>query len=252
MHINTDINILGGLPDWHLVEVFIKEDIRTIQNSVSFHSITHIKTHKSVKRFEKAIQTTLINNKKQSLKHLIVDLIREEGITKRSLMILFWNASSNNDLLYHLNEKVLFPALYSGRTSIKNDEVEACIIELRQTEKDLKAWSDSTISTTASKYLTLLKKFGLMEGSVKKNILHPYLTDELFILFVYWVSAVSEKPNLLDSPWLLYCFNEKQNLLDRLLHKKFSKYYNVVYTGDKLNIEPLISYASIYEYITKS
>jgi len=51
---------------------------------------------------------------------------------------LFWNASANNELFNYLNEKVFFPAFYSGRVVHKNDEVVACIKDLKLTEDDLK------------------------------------------------------------------------------------------------------------------
>ena len=252
MRINSDINILGSLPDWNLINVFLTEDMSSIGKNGGIHSHTTIKTDKSVKRFEKAIKTTLIQNKKSELKSIIRQTIQTNTTSSDSLILLFWNASSNNELLFHLNDKVFFPAYYSGRVSLKNDEVIACIKELKLSEDDLKKWSEITVTTTASKYLTLLKKFGLMEGSVNKSIVHPNLNDNLFILFVYWIAAISDKPNLVNSSWIPYCFSDKQSFLDRLLQKKFSKYFNVVYTGDRLNIEPLIPYESIYEYISKS
>jgi len=252
MQINSDINILGGLTDWDLIKVFLTEDNNSINEKGGVHTFTAIKTDKSVKRFEKAIRTTLLSNKKSDLEIIIRQAIQKNGANKDTLLLLFWNASSNNELLFHLNDNVFFPAFYSGRVSIKSDEVEACLNELKQTEDTLKKWSDITVSTTASKYLTLLKKFGLMEGAANKRIVYPYLSDEMFILFAYWLSAISEKPNLVTSHWLHYCFSEKQAFLDRLLQKKFSKYFNMIFTGDKLNIEPIIPYELIYEQITKS
>lgn len=252
MQINSDINVLGSLPDWNLIKVFLSEDMGSINKKGGIHTYTAIKTDKSVKRFEKAIKATLISCRKPELEIIIKQAIVANVTSADTLLLLFWNASANNELLFHLNEKVFFPAFYSGRVSIKNDEVVACIKELKLTENDLQKWSEITVTTTASKYLTLLKKFGLMEGSVNKSILHPHLSDSLFILIAYWIAAISDKPNLVDSPWLSYCFSERQVFLDRLLQKKFSKYFNVVYTGDKLNIEPIISYQLIYEHITKS
>lgn len=251
MQINSDINVLGSLPDWNLVKVFLSEDMHTIKEKGGIHTYTAIKTDKSVKRFEKAIKATLISSKKSDLEVIIRQAIVTNVTSTDTLLLLFWNASANNELLFHLNAKVFFPAFYSGRVSIKNDEVVACIKDLKQTEDDLKKWSEITVTTTASKYLTLLKKLGLMEGSVNKSILHPHLSDGLFVLFAYWLAAISDKPNLVDSPWLAYCFSERQMFIDRLLQKKFSKYFNVVYTGDKLSIEPLIPYESIYEHTTK-
>lgn len=251
MNINSDINVLGSLPDWNLIKVFLSENMDSIKEKGGIHSYTAIKTDKSVKRFEKAIKATLIQNKNPELETIIRQTIKANTTSADTLLLLFWNASANNELLFYLNEKVFFPAFYSGRVSIKNDEVVACIKDLKQSEKDLQKWSEITVTTTASKYLTLLKKFGLMEGSVNKSIVHPYLTDELFVLFTYWIAAISDKPNLIESHWLSYCFSEKQSFLDRLLQKKFSKYFNVVYTGDKLSIEPIIPYELIYEHITK-
>jgi hypothetical protein len=252
MHINSDINVLGSLPDWNLIQIFISEDMITIKEKGGINTYTAIKTDKSVMRFEKAIKSTFLRFNNSNLESIFLSVIKANSISNEVLFLLFWNASMNNELLNYLNSKVFFPAFFSGRVSIKNDEAVACIKELKETEDDLKKWSDLTITTTASKYLTLLKKFGLMEGSVNKSIIHPNLSDTMFVLFIYWVTAFSEKQNLLNSEWLKYSFNEKQTFIERLLQKKFSKYFNVVYTGDKLSIEPIISYESIYEYISKS
>ena len=75
-----------------------------------------------------------------------------------------------------------------------------------QTDDDLKGWAEITINTTASKYLTLLKKFGVMEGSMNKTIIHPYLSDKMFTLFIYWLIAIENSPNILNSQWIPYCF----------------------------------------------
>jgi hypothetical protein len=252
MNINSDINVLGSLPDWSLVKVFVTEDMSSIRKKGGIHTYTAIKTDKSVTRFEKAIKATLIQNRIPELESIVRQAIIENTTSVDTLLLLFWNASANNELLYQLNERVFFPAFYSGRVSIKNDEVIACIKELKQAESDLDKWSEITITMTASKYLTLLKKFGLMKGSATKTIAHPHLTDPMFVLYAYWIAAISDRPNLVNSSWLTYCFSERQAFIDRLLQKKFSKYFNVVYTGDKLSIEPIIPYESIYEFISKS
>jgi hypothetical protein len=252
MQINSDINILGSLGDWDLVGwLALQEDGHLIDKKQK-HQFTSIKTTKSLTTTLKVLKDNLLTSSVKDCQNIVTSALKMKGIGKDTLILLFWNASANNELLYYLNEKVFFPALYSGRLSIKNDEVVACIRDLRQTEDHLKKWSDITVKTTASKYLTLLKKFGLMEGSVNKSISLPYLSDDMFVLFAYWIAATSDKPNLVESPWLPYCFCEKQVFMDRLLQKKFSKYFNVVYTGDRLNIEPIIPYESIYEYISKS
>lgn len=245
MLINTDLNILGGLPDWNLINVFLKGNIGSVGKLRGIHTYTAIKTDKSVKRFEKAISGTLIKFSNEEVEFLVRDIFESESISNDSLLLIYWNASFNNELLNYLNRQTYFPALYSGRISIKQDEVAACLKDLKEREIELKKWSDSTLQTTASKYLTLLKKFHLMEGSLNKTILHPYLNDKMFILFVYWITAVETKSNLLESEWLKYSFCEKPIFIERLLQKKFAKYFQLQYTGDKLKIETTMPYEKI-------
>jgi len=247
MNITTDINILGGLPDWELVKVFLTGSVESMKSRGGTHGFTQIKTEKSVKRFEKAIKQSLLKFSNKDSELLFHKLLNEKGICNDTLLVLFWNGSLNNDLLHYLNDKVYFPALYSGRASLKNDEVEACLKELQATNKQIASWSDITIATTASKYLTLLKKFTLLEGGQKKSMNHPLLDDAVFVLFIYWLSGISEKANLIDSPWLNYAFSERNHLIDKLLQKKYSKYYNVTYLGDKLTIETTVPYAELYD-----
>jgi len=248
MKINTDINILGGLPDWKLVEYFYNN--KAIKKELNINSITSIKTNKSVNRFMNAIHNTLLYFQTPNVEVLFRTLIEKEGISKPTLFFLFWNASVNNDLFRYLNENVYFPAFFSGRYSINYDEVVACLMDLKKEEQELEKWSGGTIKKTASKYLTLLKKFGLLEGTQTKKILHPFLDDKLLILFIFWLISISDKSNLLKSLWLKYSFTEPQTFIERITKKQFTKYIDIIYTGDNLKIEPLIEYGELYENIT--
>jgi hypothetical protein len=247
MIINSNINILGGLPDLNLVAYFLPEEGKSSVSQADHHAFTAIKTGKSVWRFEKAITSTFLKFANSDLEILVRSVLRGESITNDSLLLLFWNASLNNDLLRYLNEQIYFVAFYSGRITIKQDEVIACIKDLRDTESYLENWSDSTIKTTSSKYLTLLKKFGLMEGVMNKKILHPYLNNKMFVLFIYWLKAVEAKPNILESDWIKYSFSEKAAFVERVMQKRFAKYFQISYTGDKLKRETSIPYDSIYD-----
>jgi hypothetical protein len=244
--INSDINILGSLPDWNLINVFLEEGINSVQESVGIYSYTSIKTDKSVKRFQRVINSSLLKFYTPEVEMLNRSILVGEKITKDCLLFLFWNASFNNELLEYLNTHIYFISFYSGRITIKQDEVVACLKDLRERESELKKWSDSTLLKTASKYLTLLKKFNLMEGALNKTILHPYLNDKMFLLFVYWLNSIESKSNLLESQWIQYCFCERTVFIERLMQKKFSKYYQFTYTGDNLKIETLIPYKDIY------
>ncbi|MBF0225337.1 MAG: DUF1819 family protein [Desulfobacterales bacterium] len=249
MNINSDINVLGSLSDFNLIISFLKENIKTSDNKV--HEVqqvySNIKTLKSFKRFKTAINNTLIKFYNPIVESLICKVINTEGISSDSLLVLFWNASINNELLNYLNQQVYFPAFYSGRVTIKTNEVVACLQELKRNEKSMLKWSDSTVNTNASKYLTLLKKFLIMKGRLNKTLERPYLNDKLLIIFVYLLLAIDSSSNLLESKWLNYCFLEKEIFIQRIMQKKFMKYFNLDYTGAKLKIETTVPYEEIYD-----
>lgn len=246
MNINSDVNILGGLSDIDLIANLMNENIKSSYTKEAYQTNSIIKTVKSYKRFENAIKQTLLTFSNQNLDDLIHCVFVGEGLSADCLTMLFWNASVNNDLLDYMNQNVYFPALYSGRVTINSDEVAACLRELSQTEVSMQKWSDSTVYTTASKYLTLLRKFNLMEGGKKKTIATPRISDQLIVLFVYWLLSIETKANILESKWLQYCFLEKDIFIQQIMQKRFMKYFNLQYTVGNLRIEPTLSYKEIY------
>ena len=251
-NINSDINILVGLSDFRLAGFLLQKSSRTGLEDSSDQITAGIKTQKSFKRFEKAIQTTLIHFSNPSVASLVQSVLLGDRNAQEVSRVLFWNASFNNELLDYLNRNVYFPALYGGRAAIKSDESLACLQDLKLTEPELQKWSDSTITTTAAKYLMLLKKFNLMEGRLKKKLSNPSINDHLLILFVYWLAAVEPNANLLESRWLPYAFMEKELFVQLVMQKKFMKFWNVTYSGDKLRLEPTLKYEELYDELAQS
>jgi hypothetical protein len=249
--INSDINILGSLADWNLVSIFAK--FEPSKSSIEGHeTYTSIKTSKSVKRFKAAIENNFLKFSSDNVEELFNGLIEHKGIDSDTQLFLFWVTAQNNELIQHLNSSVFFPALYSGRSSLKIDEIIACLSELRDHEPKLKDWSSSTLTTTASKYLTLLKKFDLLDGSVTKTIKNKFLSDEMFIVFVYWICQFEQPSNMLKSDWLKYSFMELPSFIDRILNKKYSRYFNIVYNGEILRVEPILPYNQLINSINES
>lgn len=245
MNINSDINILGGMPDFNLIRIYIAGEAKDKSTSEIQMQYTSIKTEKAFKRFQKAIDKSMNCFKTEKLQQMIQSLCNEQDLDETMLLMFFWNMSLNNDLFAYLNEHVYFPILYSGRTTVTAEEVVACLKELKQVEPDLKEWSDSTIDITASKYLTLMKKFGLLDGAIKKKIIYKNLSEKQFVLFLYWLMQAEDTTNIGDSNWMKYSFMEKEYFIERCLQHKYTKYINVNFNGDILRAEPLMAYEEV-------
>ena len=249
MNINTDINILSNLPDLDVLKYLF--DIKYFEELGKYdhHGFSDIKSLKSLKRFESAVRKSLLNFKSDKEKHLVDSVFYQESVSNDLKILLFWNLSNNNELFQYLNENVYFPALYSGRITIKSIDIQACIKDLLDKTKEIEKWTPITIVKTSSSYLRLLKKFSLMEGGLNKKFSTPYLNDKMFILFIYWLKVIEEKTNLLESEWLKYSFCERPIFIERVMLKKFANYFQLQYSGDKLKIETLIPYENIYHAI---
>lgn len=247
MNINTDINILGSITDYHLIINYIKAAENQNNTGAGFQSYSNVKTTKSFARYEAAINSTLLKYKSTAVEDLIKSVLKNEEISFISMLLLFWNVSYNNEFMHYLNGKVLFPAFYSGRIGIKKDEVVACIKDLRTKESALKKWTESTINVTATKYISFLAKVGLMKGKRDKIFSHHYVDDKLFVIFVYWLLAIETKPNVLKSQWLQYSLMEKNTFTERMIQNTFRKYFSFQYYGDNLRIEPILKYEELYD-----
>ena len=245
MDINSDINIIGGMPDYNLIRVYIAGEARGKTSDEIQHEYTSIKTEKAFKRFQSAIDKSMNSFKTEELKEMIQTMCNTQDIDDTLLLLFFWNLSLNNEMFAYLNEVVYFPILFSGRAIITAEEVLACLKELRQNEEDLKNWSDSTLSMIASKYLTILKKLGLIEGGIKKRIVYKNLTDKQFVLFVYWLIQAEESTNLSDSRWMKYGFMEKKYFIERCLQNKYRQFININFNGDVLRASSVMSYEEI-------
>jgi hypothetical protein len=249
VNINTDINILSNLPDLEVLKYLF--DIKYFEKLGKYehHGFSDIKSLKSLKRFESAVRKSLLNFKSEKEKYLIDSVFYQESVSNDLKILLFWNLSNNNELFQYLNENVYFPALYSGRITIKSVEVQACIKDLLDKMTEYEKWTPITIAKTSSSYLRLLNKFNLMEGSLNKKFSTPYLNDKMFLLFIYWLTAVESKTNLLESEWIKYSFCERPVFIERLMLKKFSNFFQLTYTGDNLKIETTVPYSTIYDAV---
>ncbi|WP_313578044.1 BrxA family protein [Chishuiella sp.] len=244
MQINSNINIIGGLPEFNLIKTFL---IKTELQEISHVEYSDIRTLKSVNRFKKAITESFISTN-ENLNHLVLPFIEKQSIEENSYL-LFLLFSFNNELFSYLNNQVFFPVYYSGRKIIKKEEVIACLVELQKTEDTLKSWSESTITTTASKYLTLLKKFELLSGVQKKEIVYKNLSSEEFLVFAYFLTIAEENTNKINSDWIKYSFYEQEFFVEKVLNKQFIQYVEIQYNGDSLKINPTINYDQLYEIL---
>ena len=79
MTINSDINILGGLPDFNLIPLFLDESMQSLNLKSGAHSYTPIKTNKSIKEFERVIKKSILIFKNKECEYLLRSILTKES-----------------------------------------------------------------------------------------------------------------------------------------------------------------------------
>ena len=242
MKYNTDINIIGSIPNYNLIyrylPLLIDGDKEIYQRLVTENEY-NFRTEKSRKRFLSALSSAFISNSNTLNEIARKTLSYFDKDEKSQALIIFWLFSINNRLFFELNRDVFFKNFYQGRAELPRYEVEAYLKDLIHNNAELKGrWSEKTVQTIASKYLTLMKKLFLLEGSSKKTFCFVHLNDELLAIFIHiYLARKNWSLNLFDDDFTIFSFVTNDALVERL--KKIGKknWIKMNYTGTSLKVE---------------
>ena len=229
---STDCNIIGGIPDYSVLLDYITE-----KSKASGDGGFVFRTQNALSRFSKSIDTGILQFASPKHKELFMSAIAGEQYTNtEKMLILFWQMIYANKLFGKITENIFMPAVYSGRISLDKNEVLSYLRFLQKEEPQSLPWSENTLDTTASKYLSTLKKLGLADGSLVKTILHPVISDSLFVYFVNWALAV-DNDKTLNNPFFFYSFYDTTGLISRLKKIELIPYWNISQIGNDIMIE---------------
>ena len=111
-------------------------------------------------------------------------------------------------------------------------------------------WSEITIDTIASKYLTILKKLKLLEGNQKKKFTLIRVSDELLAVFIHLIDLLeNRKGNFLEDDFLGFTFISKDNILDRLKRIGKKDWVKINFNGVTLQVESVFNNNNIIDGI---
>jgi hypothetical protein len=82
-----------------------------------------------------------------------------------------------------------------------------------------------------------MKKLGLADGAVKKTIVHPVITQKLFIYFIRFVQQVCPDDKTLHNPYMIFAFSEEQSIITRLKKIENMQYWDISQISNELTID---------------
>lgn len=239
---NTEINIIGGIPDYNMIYAAIKlhaENNNALENAIIRNNEFDFRTEKARKRFVAALYTAFINFKNEIHRQIVEKIFLTDTSLATRQILLFWQFSLTNQLFHELNRDVFAKNYFTGRLALPREEVEAYIREIISNNPNLKdKWSTLTIQTIASKYLTVLKKLDLLDGTIKKKFKHVQITNEALLVFIELVLSVeTDLSNFFDSRYFPLIFMSKDDFLNRAKELALKDQIDMNFNGVNLKIE---------------
>ena len=243
---NTDINIIGSIPDYHLIYIalpLLLDNQKELETILVANNEFDLRTEKSRKRFLSALNSAFVSKNKvidELASSLMLHFKNDENA---QALFLFWLFSINNKLFFELNRDLFLRYYFQGRAELPKEAVIAYIKDLISREDELKGkWSEITIETIASKYLTILKKLKLLEGNQKKKFTLVRVSDELLAVFIHLIDlSKNRKGNFLEDDFLGFTFIPKENILDRLKRIGKKDWVKLNFNGVSLQVEPVFN-----------
>lgn len=243
MNYNTDINILGGIPDYQLLYValpILVKDESNLREILINNNEFNFRTERSRQRFLTVLKSALIsdNDKINELASNMFETLKNDEPSQA--LLFFWLFSINNRLFYELNRDVYFKFYFQGRMEFPKEDVIAYLKDLISRTPELKGkWSESTIDTIAYKYLSVLKKLHLLKGSRKKTFELVSISDKLFAVFLHLYSYMDKKKsNFFEDEFAVFSFISEDNLVERIKRVAKKDWINMSMAGNNLKIEP--------------
>jgi hypothetical protein len=232
---DSSVNILGGIPDYSIMLDYVCE---TYGNQPKNQGSFIFRTEKALTRFVAAIEKSVLVFSSDKHKKIFFDAIGDDTYTTpERMLILFWQLVYSNELFREISQNVLMRAVYSGRVQISAEDVLAFLRQLKENFPKEFDWSESTLKVTASKYLTIVKKLGLAEGSKEKALVHPVLTDRLFVYFIRFVQVAHPQDKTLDNPYIIFGFFDKQIAIKRLKKIENTVFWDISQIGEDITID---------------
>ena len=231
---DSGVNIMGSVPNYNVMLDYISDTYGITEGSTGAFEF---RTEKSLRRFIAAIESCILKFKNETHKSMFFDaLANKDFSTQERLVVLFWQLTYSNRLFSRITAEVFMKAVYSGRITITAEEVTSFLRYIKETEKGELDWSEDTIKISGSKYLTIMKKLGLADGAIKKTIVHPVITNNLFVYFIRFILTVSDDKTL-HNPYMIFSFSEEPNIVSRLKKIENIQYWDISQIGNEITID---------------
>jgi hypothetical protein len=159
------------------------EEIRTL---VIEDNILLKQTRRTRHNTWKVIHARYFSGKDLPTIHILARVVTSPLPERDRHLILFYELAKSLPLVYDLTVDCLYTLYMEGRSSIDKTDVLAWLDRARADGHDeIGEWSPQTRNKVASNYLTIVRDFGLLEGTQRKVFTRLYVPLPSFVYVLY-------------------------------------------------------------------
>ena len=252
---NTDINSFGGIQDYYMIyeslrSYFSGED--DLKKRFVEDNVFGIRTEEGRGRFYRGIKSSILEFQNERHKQIYQSFFQNLNQSLPYNLLVYWQLAINNILFQKITHDLYLKYYFNGKATITGQDVFYFIQDLKEHEVDLKTqnWTKKTTEPVASKYLTILRKLGFLEGVQKKQILHIQISDLEFAVFLYLIVAIyGEGTNFLNHEFNNFSFVSKETFAERVKRVAQKGLIGMTFSGTKLSLQPTINYNELADGI---
>lgn len=237
---NSDLNFVGSIPNYDLLYLALSkinstDRLKEIEEILVKRNLFDFRTEQARGRFFRMIKSTIYNTYTEEQSELLASVFDENCSFQNKNILLLWQLCLANRLFYDITVNVYLKNYYTGRSHLSSRDVEDYLLHLKETDSTIGGWSLKTITPVASKYLTILKKLGLLDGAIKKQILPVAIDNDTMVLFVYLIKSINTNNiNFFDSEYFQLSLMSKETFLSFAKKVSNMNYWDMTFDGSAL------------------
>lgn len=157
----------------------------------------------------------------------------------KSLVIYYYFCKSEF-IVYDITTKLLYNMLLDGKSIVTKKDVHAFFEKQSKNHEEIGKWTESNREHIIQHYLAIMKDFGFLRGSLKKQFNIPFIPTEviLFILFEKLDKKMNVKQIIKSDDFKLF-FLEKDELIHYFEEGARMGYIRFNYTKDIYDLDNL-------------
>ena len=147
--------------------------------------------------------------------------------------IIYYYFSKSEIIVYDVTTKLLYNTFLEGKLIItKNDILDFLELQTKN-HKEITKWTESTKEHIVQHYLAIIKDFGFLKGSIKKQFNVPFIPPEIILFIIFEKLEMKKNINqILNSDDFKLFFLDKNDLIHYLEEGAKMGYFRFNYTKD--------------------